>query len=51
MQLTLVRHVMNAEIIRNIQYISCKPVLPLLSYATCVRFTPTLGYNALLAAH
>jgi len=33
------------------QYISRKPGLCLLSYATCVRVTPTLGYNALIAAH
>jgi len=33
------------------QYISRKPGLCLLLYATCVRVTPTLGYNALIAAH
>jgi len=33
------------------QYISRKPGLCLLSYATRVRVTPTLGYNALIAAH
>jgi len=30
-----------------IQYMSRQSGLPLLSYATCVRVTPTLGYNAL----
>jgi len=33
------------------QYISRQPGLPVLSYATCVRVAPTLGYNLLLAAH
>ena len=33
------------------QHVSRKPGLPLLSYATCVRVTPTPGYNALIAAH
>jgi len=33
------------------QYISRQPSFPLLSYATCVRVTPTLGYIALIATH
>jgi len=32
------------------QYISRQSGLPLLSYATCVRVTLTLGYIALIAA-
>jgi len=33
------------------QYISRQPGLPLFLYTTCVRVTPTPGYNALIAAH